>query len=76
MKGHAAICPVALEILAAALRLPEGTIIRRVVDSSQTHGEVHLIVEHPLLPLVREGDRLTQVGVLLRTDDKPGTWQL
>ena len=62
MTKHAAYFDVSYELLADLLCLPEGTVIRRVVDPNEgvylCQTVVRFVVEHPDLPEVREADQL------------------
>lgn len=73
-EAHVANLPVTTSVLAAALRLPEGTVIRNVVMDSQREGQVLIIVEHPELPLCREGALLVEMRLEFKNDSKLGRW--
>lgn len=65
---NAARVDVAFSLLLTALRLPEGTVIREVHVPRERVGVIELVVEHPDLPLTREGDHLLRVLPRFKTE--------
>ena len=84
MPKNAAYFDVTYKALADLLRLPEGAEICRVVSSDDgtlySTGVIRVVVEHPDLPEVHEGDQLQRVDPSLRrTEDGTlefATWGL
>lgn len=57
---NAAILNVTADLLLDALKMPPGSVVRDVRMSFDTY-DLQIVIEHPSLPEVKEGERFAQV---------------